>query len=198
MGGLTALRIVLVLILIIFLDPDRSPGARKRTRTSKRTIRAGPGGPTLDETGPCRELAPGWQQRDPIGRCALRPRNHSRRSFEQFPSRTNWTAMRLASCLPPGANSERWRSLNSHRGPTGPRCSQKNTHRRPSRSTRRRPRSGLGGRGIWCGRWLIGLGSAVKPRGNFLANRQLRPGVRKWLHWFGKNKKPTPGREVGS
>ncbi len=41
------------------------------------------------------------------------------------------------------------------------RFAKKNTHRRPSRADRKS--DGLDGRGIWCGRWLIDLGSAVKP-----------------------------------
>ena len=69
----------------------------------------------------------------------------------------------------------------------------KNTHRRPSRP--RVNAGGLDGRGIWRGRRLIRLGSAVKPRKCY-GKSVFSLGSRKRFS-VPKNKKPTSGLEVG-
>ena len=75
---------------------------------------------------------------------------------------------------------------------------QKNTHRRPSRvqhecavTTVWTPA------GFGCGRWLIDLGSAVKPRVNLELKTSDKTRPQKRLDVCG-HKKPTSGREVGS
>jgi len=59
-------------------------------------------------------------------------------------------------------------------------------------------RTGLGGRRIWCGPWLIDLGSAVKPRRESEIQTSTRARLSGGGSWPQGTKKPTSGREVGS
>lgn len=76
------------------------------------------------------------------------------------------------------------------------RFSQKTIHPRPSPVARWRG-PGLGGRRLGCGRWLIGLGSAVKPRRSCAdgidgGGQTAAEGVA-----CAEKKKPTSALEVG-